>query len=49
MLEETVESYLEKNGPSAILKVRSLSPQHIVSAVQESGLRGRGGAGFPTG
>ena len=45
----TYESYLEKNGPSAILKVGSLSPQQIVSAVRESGLRGRGGAGFPTG
>ena len=45
----TYESYLEKNGPSAILKVGSLSPQQTVSVVRESGLRGRGGAGFPTG
>ena len=44
----TYQAYLEKNGASAILKARSLSPQAIVDEIQESGLRGRGGAGFPT-
>jgi NADH-quinone oxidoreductase subunit F len=42
-------SYLDKNGPSAVLKARGLSPQAIVDEIRQSGLRGRGGAGFPTG
>jgi NADH-quinone oxidoreductase subunit F len=45
----TYQAYLEKNGASAILKARSLSPQAIVDEIQESGLRGGGGAGFPAG
>jgi NADH-quinone oxidoreductase subunit F len=45
----TYESYLAKNGPSAILKARSLSPLKIIDDIRKSGLRGRGGAGFPTG
>ena len=45
----TYGSYIEKNGPGAILMVRSLSPQEIVNEIRRSGLRGRGGAGFPTG
>jgi len=45
----TYQAYLEKNGASAILKARSLSPQAVVDEIRESGLRGRGGAGFPTG
>jgi NADH-quinone oxidoreductase subunit F len=45
----TYESYLAKNGPSAVLKARTLSPQTIVHDIMQSGLRGRGGAGFPTG
>ena len=45
----TYGPYLEKNGPSAILISRSLSPQEIVNKIRQSGLRGRGGAGFPAG
>ena len=45
----TYESYLERNGPSAVLMAGSLSPQDIVNEIQASGLRGRGGAGFPSG
>ena len=45
----TYESYVAKNGPSAVLKARSLSPLKIVDDIRESGLRGRGGAGFSTG
>jgi NADH:ubiquinone oxidoreductase subunit F (NADH-binding)/quercetin dioxygenase-like cupin family protein len=45
----TYESYLEKNGPSAVRKARSLNPQEIVDEIRASGLRGRGGAGFQAG
>ena len=45
----TYESYLETNGPSAVLMARSRSPEDIVNEIQASGLRGRGGAGFPSG
>jgi NADH:ubiquinone oxidoreductase subunit F (NADH-binding)/quercetin dioxygenase-like cupin family protein len=44
----TYESYLAKNGPSAVVKAKSLSPLKIVDEIRESGLRGRGGAGFST-
>jgi NADH-quinone oxidoreductase subunit F len=43
------DSYLESNGPSAVLIARSLSPPEIVNQITRSGLRGRGGAGFPAG
>jgi formate dehydrogenase iron-sulfur subunit len=34
---------------SALAKARAMSPQAVVDAVKASGLRGRGGAGFPAG
>src|ERR1051326_1633182 len=43
------DSYLKSNGPSAVLIARSLSPPEIVNQITRSGLRGRGGAGFPAG
>ena len=42
------ESYLKTNG-SAVRIARSLSPHEIVNKITRSGLRGRGGAGFPAG
>ena len=42
-------SYLEAKGSSAILAARTLDGQAIVQQIEQSGLRGRGGAGFPTG
>jgi NADH-quinone oxidoreductase subunit F len=43
-------NYIEKGGYSAIEKVLSqIDPEWIVDEVKKSGLRGRGGAGFPTG
>ena len=47
---EAIDDYLATDGYKAIDKVlRSMSPQEVISEVTNSGLRGRGGAGFPTG
>ena len=45
-----VYTYIENGGYSALAKVLSTAePRHVVEEVKASGLRGRGGAGFPTG
>jgi NADH:ubiquinone oxidoreductase subunit F (NADH-binding) len=43
------EEYRRRTGPSAVRKARSLPPEAVLREVRASGLRGRGGAGFPTG
>lgn len=40
--------YLEQTGPSAVLEARTRGPDGVLSELERSGLRGRGGAGFPT-
>jgi NADH-quinone oxidoreductase subunit F len=45
-----IAGYRKVGGYSALEKtLKSLSPQNVVDEVKTSGLRGRGGAGFPTG
>jgi len=45
-----IESYIENGGYSALVKVLEHgNPEWVVEEVRASGLRGRGGAGFPTG
>lgn len=47
---ERVESYIAADGYKALYKaVREMTPAEVVEAVTRSGLRGRGGAGYPTG
>ena len=45
-----VEDYISMGGYSAIVKcLATMTPQGVIYEVTRSGLRGRGGAGFPTG
>jgi NADH:ubiquinone oxidoreductase subunit F (NADH-binding) len=47
---QRIQDYIAMGGYSALVKcLTSLTPQSVISEVVASGLRGRGGAGFPTG
>lgn len=47
---ETLEFYVQKeNGYKALEKALKMKPAEVVDEVKKSNLRGRGGAGFPTG
>ncbi|WP_413290280.1 NADH-quinone oxidoreductase subunit NuoF [Bdellovibrio sp. HCB337] len=45
----TLEGYKKNGGYVQLAKALKMQPQQIIDEVKASGLRGRGGAGFPTG
>ncbi|MCR4660524.1 MAG: NADH-quinone oxidoreductase subunit NuoF [Clostridia bacterium] len=47
---ENIDEYIAYDGYQALIKVlTTMKPQEVIDVVKNSGLRGRGGAGFPTG
>ena len=44
-----VDDYLASGGYEALKKALEMEPEEILTEIEVSGLRGRGGAGFPTG
>jgi len=45
----SIDTYLADDGYRAFLKASKMKPEEIIEEVKISNLRGRGGAGFPTG
>jgi NADH:ubiquinone oxidoreductase subunit F (NADH-binding) len=47
---EKMEEYISRDGYQAVAKaLTQMTPEDIIKVIKDSGLRGRGGAGFPTG
>jgi NADH-quinone oxidoreductase subunit F len=46
---ETMDVFRQHGGYSSLEKALKMNPDDVVEEVKKSGLRGRGGAGFPTG
>ena len=47
--DKSLAGYKRSGGFKSLKKVFGMKPEEVVQEVKESGLRGRGGAGFPTG
>jgi len=45
----SLEDYLDSGGYAALRRALAMPPEAVIAAVQRSRLRGRGGAGYPTG
>ena len=45
---ENIDHYLARDGYQGIMKALQMSPEDVIGVVRQAGVRGRGGAGFPT-
>jgi NADH:ubiquinone oxidoreductase subunit F (NADH-binding)/(2Fe-2S) ferredoxin/NAD-dependent dihydropyrimidine dehydrogenase PreA subunit len=47
---ESIDEYIARDGYAALAKaLKEMTPEEVIEEVKKSGLRGRGGGGFPTG
>ena len=46
---ESINHYIARDGYSGLVKALGMKPEAVIEEVKKAGLRGRGGAGFPTG
>ena len=46
---ESIREYIARDGYFGLAKALQMKPEEVIDTVKKSGLRGRGGAGFPTG
>jgi len=45
---ENINHYIARDGYSGLVKALGMKPEEVIEEIKKSGLRGRGGAGFPT-
>ncbi|MFQ5996697.1 MAG: NADH-quinone oxidoreductase subunit NuoF [Dehalococcoidales bacterium] len=46
---ENINHYIANDGYSGLVRALRMKPEEVIEEIKKSGLRGRGGAGFPTG
>jgi len=46
---ENINHYIANNGYDGLVRALKMPPEQVIEEIKKSGLRGRGGAGFPTG
>ena len=46
---ENIDHYIARGGYSGLQRALKMQPEDVIKEIKDSGLRGRGGAGFPTG
>ena len=46
---ENINHYIAQGGYSGLVRALGMKPEEVIEEIKRSGLRGRGGAGFPTG